>query len=112
MNAIIKNNILDIHNVCRKYKVKNLYIFGSVCSEKFNDKSDIDFLISFKDIPIEEYSDNYFALHELLQNLFSRQIDLGGGIKITYKFLTLILFRNSYLILLLVPIYRDSIPPP
>lgn len=76
MNAIIKNNILDIHNFCRKYKVKNLYVFGSVCSEKFNDKSDIDFLISFKDIPIEEYSDNYFALHELFQNLFSRQIDL------------------------------------
>jgi len=76
MNSIIKNNILDIHNFCRKYNVKNLYVFGSVCSEKFNDKSDIDFLISFKDIPIEEYSDNYFALHELFQNLFSRQIDL------------------------------------
>ena len=76
MNTIIKKNILDIHNLCKKYKVKNLYVFGSVCSEKFNDKSDIDFLISFKDIPIEEYSDNYFALHELFQNLFSRQIDL------------------------------------
>lgn len=76
MNDIIKNNIIDIHNLCKKYQVKKLYVFGSICSEKFNDKSDIDFLISFKDIPIEEYSDNYFTLHELFENLFSRKIDL------------------------------------
>ena len=76
MNDIIKNNKIDIHNLCKKYQVKKLYVFGSVCSEKFDDKSDIDFLISFKDIPIEEYSDNYFTLHELFENLFSRKIDL------------------------------------
>jgi len=38
MNAIIKNNILDIHNLCKKYQVKKLYVFGSVCSKKFNNK--------------------------------------------------------------------------
>lgn len=44
--------------------------------ESFNDKSDIDILISFKDISIEKYTDNYFELHYKLEELFNRKIDL------------------------------------
>jgi predicted nucleotidyltransferase len=40
------------------------------------DKSDIDILISFKDISIEKYTDNYFELHYKLEELFNRKIDL------------------------------------
>ncbi|MFN7119643.1 MAG: nucleotidyltransferase domain-containing protein [Saprospiraceae bacterium] len=36
----------------------------------------MDLLISFKDISIEEYTDNYFELHYKLQELFQRDIDL------------------------------------
>lgn len=53
-----------------------MYAFGSVCTDRFNDNSDIDLLISFDDLSIEQYTDNYFDLHYKLQDLFSRKIDL------------------------------------
>ena len=53
-----------------------MYLFGSATTEKFNDSSDIDILISFKEIPFEKYTDNYFELHEMLEKLFNRKIDL------------------------------------
>jgi len=53
-----------------------MYAFGSVCTDKFNNNSDIDFLISFEDISYEQYTDNYFDLHYKLQDLFNRRIDL------------------------------------
>jgi uncharacterized protein len=58
------------------YRVRRMYAFGSVCTDKFNNNSDIDFLISFEDISYEQYTDNYFDLHYKLQDLFNRRIDL------------------------------------
>ena len=58
------------------YNVKTMYAFGSVCTDKFNDLSDIDLLISFNNLSIEQYTDNYFDLHYKLQDLFNRKIDL------------------------------------
>ena len=58
-------------------KVQRLYAFGSVVTEKFNDSSDLDFLISFpENLSVGEYTENYFALHYKLQDLFQRNIDL------------------------------------
>ena len=53
-----------------------MYLFGSACTKDFNENSDIDILISFKEISIEEYTDNYFKLHHELEELFNRNIDL------------------------------------
>jgi len=48
MNPIITKNISQIESLCKKYKVKELYAFGSVTDEKkFNDKSDVDLLVNF-----------------------------------------------------------------
>lgn len=76
MQSLIKDKIDDIKKLCQDYDVKTMYVFGSVCTDKFNDKSDIDILISFKDISIERYTDNYFELHYKLEELFNRKIDL------------------------------------
>lgn len=76
MHRLIKNKLNDLKKLCQDYDVKTLYVFGSVCTNKFTDKSDIDILISFKDISIEKYTDNYFELHYKLEELFNRKIDL------------------------------------
>jgi predicted nucleotidyltransferase len=77
MQQILENRIADIRKICSSLGVERLYAFGSVVTEKFNSDSDIDFLISFSDkLSIEEYSNNYFALHYKLQELFERDIDL------------------------------------
>jgi len=76
MNKILSDKIEELKRLCNTYNVKSMYVFGSVCTEKFKDTSDIDFLISFDNLSIERYTDNYFDLHYKLQDLFNRKIDL------------------------------------
>lgn len=76
MNPIIQDKLNNIKELCQLYDIKSMYVFGSICSDKFNEKSDIDILISFKDISIEKYTDNYFELHYRLEELLNRKIDL------------------------------------
>jgi len=76
MNKIINERIEDLIKLCNIYKVKSMYAFGSVCTDKFNDNSDIDLLISFDNLTIDQYTDNYFDLHYKLEELFKREIDL------------------------------------
>jgi predicted nucleotidyltransferase len=76
MNKLIQNNIEKLKQICKELDVKTMYIFGSACTDKFTETSDIDILISFKDISIEKYTDNYFELHYKLEALFKRKIDL------------------------------------
>ncbi len=42
----------------------------------FNDNSDIDFLVRFKNIDLLKYADNYFDLKFSLENLLKRPVDL------------------------------------
>jgi uncharacterized protein len=76
MDKIVIDKLDELKRLCIKYNVKSMSLFGSVCTDKFNDKSDIDILISFDNLSIEQYTDNYFELHYALENLFSRKIDL------------------------------------
>ena len=41
MNSIIQNQLSTIKELCKQYKVKSLYSFGSVNTSSFTDKSDI-----------------------------------------------------------------------
>lgn len=77
MQQIIEQRKEDLKSLCRDLKIKRLYVFGSVVSDRFGDNSDIDFLISFADnLSIEEYTNNYFSLHYKLRDLFGREIDI------------------------------------
>ena len=76
MNSLITENIDTIKKLCEKYEVKSMYLFGSGSKGEFRDTSDIDILITFHEIPIDRYTDNYFNLHYDLEALFDRNIDL------------------------------------
>lgn len=65
-----------INNICERHKVKKLYAFGSVLTDRFNDESDIDLIVDFEPIDVEQYADNYFDLKFSLQDIFKRPIDL------------------------------------
>jgi uncharacterized protein len=73
---IIDQNIEKIQDVCLKYKVARLFVFGSALSGTLRKNSDIDFVVAFKDIDIYEYADNYFELKYSLENIFKRNVDL------------------------------------
>ena len=56
--------------------MSRLSVFGSALTDRFNDDSDIDFLVSFDTMPIEDYADNYLQLMTALGDLLGREIDL------------------------------------
>lgn len=76
MQKFVLDKKEELHKLCEYYDVRALFVFGSVSTDKFNESSDIDILVSFKDISIEKYTDNYFELHHRLEELFNRKIDL------------------------------------
>lgn len=76
MLNLIENKKLELQRLCEKYDVNTMYLFGSATSDHFNETSDIDIIISFKDLPFDRYTDNYFELHEKLEELFNRKVDL------------------------------------
>jgi uncharacterized protein len=87
MQDIIFQKSDHLEQLCRKHKVLELYVFGSVVSNSFNEKSDIDFLVYFDaNIPLLEYSDNYFELKFALEDLFGRKIDLVEGHALRNKY--------------------------
>ena len=73
---IVEKNIDQLIELCKHHNVSDLYIFGSILTNKFNDKSDIDFLVQFEKIDILEYFDNYMDFKEKLENLLERPVDL------------------------------------
>lgn len=73
---IIETHIKSLKNLCDKYHVEKMYLFGSALSSNFNAKSDIDFLVKFKPIELAGYFENYMSFKENLKKLLGRDIDL------------------------------------
>lgn len=75
---LINLNLQRIIELCKKYRVKSLAVFGSILTDRFNDKSDIDFLVDFDTTDHEQwdYVNNYFDLKYSLESLFEREVDL------------------------------------
>lgn len=69
-------NIENLNKLCINYNVEKMYFFGSVLNSKFNEKSDVDLLVKFKEIELAEYFDNYINFKEKLAELFGREVDL------------------------------------
>ena len=76
MNSIIDKNIDQIKNICKQHHILTLFAFGSVVTDDFNEKSDIDLLVSFKPLEFGEYADNYFQTAESFEKIFGRRVDL------------------------------------
>ncbi|NLF42773.1 MAG: nucleotidyltransferase domain-containing protein [Bacteroidales bacterium] len=76
MQRLLTDNIDRIKALCISHNVKSLFAFGSVCTDKFNDQSDIDLLISFYPMDYGDYADTYFDLADKFENLFNRSVDL------------------------------------
>lgn len=74
---VIETNKEKLIQLCEACKVNELYMFGSILTEKFNETSDIDLLISFSKVELLEYFDNYMDFKEELEKLLHRQIDLA-----------------------------------
>jgi predicted nucleotidyltransferase len=73
---IVEQNIATVSELCKRHKVRDMYLFGSILTEKFSSGSDIDFLVNFGQVDLFYYFDNYMGLKDALENLFERPVDL------------------------------------
>lgn len=77
MNRLIEENRQEMERVCRRHHVRRIELFGSAAGPGFDPtQSDLDFLVTFKELDSDEYADAYFGLLEDLQALFQRPVDL------------------------------------
>lgn len=77
MIAIVDQKRREMADLCRRFRVRRLELFGSAAGDRFNpDRSDLDFLVEFDHSNWVGAADRYFGLHESLEKLFNRPIDL------------------------------------
>lgn len=72
----ISKHIDQIKRLCSLYKVKSLFAFGSITTNKFRPDSDIDLVIEIEEKDPISYTDNYFNFKFQLEQLLQRPIDL------------------------------------
>ncbi|MFD2162464.1 nucleotidyltransferase family protein [Paradesertivirga mongoliensis] len=72
----IERHTSHISELCETHKVKSLYVFGSVLTDRFNAESDIDLIVDFEPLDVLDYADNYFDLKFALEDMLKRPIDL------------------------------------
>lgn len=75
MNLLDKHKN-DIKRLCVKYNVNRLYAFGSVLNNRFKDSSDVDLIVNFDTVKIDDYASNYYELKFALEDIFKRSVDL------------------------------------
>jgi len=77
MEQLITQRQHEIAELCRKFRVRRLDLFGSAAVGPFDPAtSDVDFLVEFADLHDGEWADAYFGLLEGLETLFGRPVDL------------------------------------
>jgi predicted nucleotidyltransferase len=69
---------VELEQLCRRYHVQQLDLFGSAAIGTFRSgESDLDFLVEFQSLPGGAYADTYFGLLEALEQLFGCAVDLA-----------------------------------
>ena len=77
MSPFIDAHRAALEELCRRYRVRSLFLFGSAARDDFDSaRSDVDLLVEFEALAPGGYVDAYFGLRESLEDLFGRDVDL------------------------------------
>ncbi|MEE8434174.1 MAG: nucleotidyltransferase domain-containing protein [bacterium] len=77
MQPIIEERMPQLRELCRRYHVARLDVFGSAAGERFDAaRSDLDFVVEYLPVPAAMTMDAYFGFKEALEHLFEREVDL------------------------------------
>lgn len=67
----------EIADLCRKYGVEELWVFGSALRDDFRDDSDVDFLVVFQNDDAGPWMGKFMDLEEELSKLLGRKVDVA-----------------------------------
>ena len=95
---LIEMNMDKIIALCRKYKVAKLWVFGSILTPRFNDKSDVDFYVVFDYDQISDLFLTFFDFIDELQQLLGRKVDLIDETAVKNPYFRQELDRTKHLI--------------
>jgi predicted nucleotidyltransferase len=77
MTQVLEGHRQEIADLCRKYRVRRLDVFGSAARGDFDEKSsDVDFLVEFDEMPHADRADAYLGFLTAVEALLQRRIDL------------------------------------
>jgi hypothetical protein len=77
INPEIINNLPQILEILKNNHVRRAYLFGSVLTDHFNDKSDLDIIVDIDNtIDISTYGNSYWNIMFGLEDALKRKIDL------------------------------------
>lgn len=76
MIEAIESHRDSLTDLCRRFHVRRLDVFGSAAMGTFDEASDLDFLVDFEPVDSMTLADQYFGLLAALEDLFDRRIDL------------------------------------
>ena len=85
---IIEINIDKIIALCKKHKVNKLWIFGSILTPRFNENSDVDFIVEFDESKLNllDYANNFFDFIHSIEKIIGRKVDMIVDKSIKNKF--------------------------
>lgn len=77
MIALLEQKLAPLSDLCRRYAVARLEVFGSAATGQFDpERSDLDFLVEFKPSTSIRPFHQYFDFLAELKDLFGREVDL------------------------------------
>jgi len=95
----IENKIGKLILLCNKYKVKRIFVFGSIVKGNFNPRtSDVDLIVEIEDLPPSEKGELIMNLWSELETLFARKVDLLTNLNIKNPYLRNEIENSKYLI--------------
>lgn len=87
MQPFIEERQRELAELCERFGVRRLELFGSAVGKRFDpESSDLDFLVDFDPAPHGLLADRYLGLLEALETLFGKPVDLVmiGAVKNPY----------------------------
>jgi uncharacterized protein len=77
MTRVLEGHRQELIDLCRKYRVRRLDVFGSAARSDFDeDSSDVDLLVEFDDMPHADRADAYLGFLTAVEALLRRRVDL------------------------------------
>jgi len=77
MTHVLEGHRQELIELCRKYRVRQLEVFGSATGSAFDEESsDVDLLVQFEEMPYADRADAYLGFLTAAEGLLQRHVDL------------------------------------